>query len=105
MKTNLALVFIMVFAIASHGQPPVALPVIPPMEAHWPLDDGKGSVVTEVIGGLNGTLKNADPAVAWTSGVLGGALHLDGIDDRVIVPHNPAFDFADEAFSVSFMMR
>jgi len=77
---------------------------IPPMVAHWPLDDGKGTIVTDVIGGLNGTLTNADTTTAWISDEFGGALQLDGIDDRIIVPHNPAFDFADEDFSVSFRM-
>ena len=78
---------------------------IPPMTAHFPLDEGKGTTVTEVINGVKGELVNADPAASWISGKLGGALRLDGIDDRVFVPHHPGFDFADESFSVSFQMR
>jgi len=78
---------------------------LPPMTAHFPLDEGKGIVVTDVIGGLNGTLINVDPATAWISGKLGGALHLDGANDRIFIPHNPAFDFSEESFSVSFLLR
>ena len=78
---------------------------LPPMSAHFPLDESKGSVVTEVISGTKGELVNADSTDSWVPGKLGGALYLDGINDRVFVPHNPAFDFADESFTVSFLMR
>ncbi len=75
------------------------------MEAYWPLDDKSGTNVNEEIKGLNGRLKNADPATARVTGKLGGAIKFDGLDDRIIVPSNPAFDFGDEDFSVAFMMR
>ena len=32
-------------------------------------------------------------------------MHFDGKDNRVFFPNNPVFDFADESFSVSFLMR
>ncbi len=77
---------------------------LPPMTAHFPLDETTGNVVTEVISGTEGELVNADSTDSWVPGKLGGALHLDGINDRVFVPHHPAFDFADESFTVSFLM-
>ncbi|MBM4027010.1 MAG: hypothetical protein FJ280_16645 [Planctomycetes bacterium] len=49
--------------------------------AHWKLDDGSGTVVTDSSGnGYNGTLVG-DPA--WVAGVDGGALQFDGRDDYV----------------------
>jgi hypothetical protein len=78
---------------------------IPPMTAHFPLDDRQGAVVTEAVRGLRGELTNADPALAWIAGVVGGALQLDGRAGRVVVPHHEAFDFGDESFSISFWMR
>jgi hypothetical protein len=78
---------------------------VPPMSAHFPLDESEGNVVTEVINGVKGELVNADPSTSWIPGKIGGALHLDGVNDRVFVPHHPGFDFAGESFSVSFMMR
>jgi hypothetical protein len=78
---------------------------IPPMVARFPLDGGKGTLVTETVRGLTGQLVNADPAVAWVNGVEAGALRLDGRSARVIVPSHEAFDFKDESFSVAFWMR
>jgi len=78
---------------------------LPPLAAHFPLDETEGTAVKDVVNNVTGSLNNADAATAWTSGVVGGALHLDGADDRVIVPNHPAYDIADESFSVSLLMR
>lgn len=52
--------------------------------AHWPLDDGSGSTASEVVGGQSGTLLNfPGDASDWVTGVVGGALRFDGIDDFV----------------------
>ena len=77
---------------------------LPPMEAHFTLDETSGNVVKDNIKGLVGTLKDADEN-DWVSGKVGGALHFDGKDNRIFVPNNPAFDFNNEGFSVSFLMR
>lgn len=74
---------------------------IPPMVAHFPLNSGDSVRVTDVVGGIEGTLHNADPKVSWED----GALHLDGIDDRIIVEHDSAFDFGNDSFSIAFWMR
>ena len=78
---------------------------VPSLLAHWPLNYKKGTVVKEVVGGHNGELTNADTAVSWISGKRGGALQLDGVNDRIFVPHNLAFDFAEESFTAAFWMR
>ena len=77
----------------------------PSMTAHFPLDEGRGEVITDVIGGLKGSLVNVDATTAWISGKIRGALDLDGANDRIFIPHSPALDFADESFTVSFWMR
>jgi hypothetical protein len=79
---------------------------VPQMVAHWPLADGSGSVATETVAGLNGALMNFDTSTAWTADAPhGGALTFDGVDDYVVVPHNAAIDFANESFSVSFLLK
>ena len=78
---------------------------LPPITSHFPLDGSDGTQVTDAVSGATGSLNNADPQVSWIDGVIGGALHLDGRDDRIVVPHNPAFDFGRESFSLTFWMR
>lgn len=77
----------------------------PELSAHIPLDEGKGTVITEIINGTTGSLVTMDPENSWISGPLNGALHFNGEDDHIIIPNNPAFDFGDGDFTISFMMR
>ena len=65
--------------------------------AHWPLDETEGDVAYDNAGEndavvLGGAVWQAD------SGQVGGALHLDGIDDYVTA--DPGLNPADEEFSV-----
>ena len=77
----------------------------PTLLAHWPLDDKKGTIVKEVVGGHDGELTNSETSIAWISGPRDGALALDGKNDRIFVPNDLAFDFAEESFTVAFWMR
>lgn len=53
------------------------------LAAHWPLDEGTGTLAGDAgRGGLDGTISGA----TWTSGVHGGALAFDGVDDGVTLP-------------------
>ena len=55
--------------------------------AHWKFDESSGSIATDSTGhGYDGTLVNGP---TWTSGVMDGAIELDGIDDYVEVPGFP----------------
>ena len=76
------------------------------MVAHWPMDDGAGTTVTDVVGGNNGTMVGLDSAAAWIAdGALGGAVSFDNIDGHHIeVPHSDALDFGDVNFSISMMV-
>jgi hypothetical protein len=78
---------------------------LPPLSAHFPLTEGEGTAINDLVGGVMGGLENANPDTAWTSSDRGLALRLDGVDDRVVVPHSPGFDFRDESFSVAFHLR
>ena len=69
--------------------------------AHWPLDEGSGTTVTDVTGnGHDGTFQG-DPE--WVAGELGGALRFDGFDDYVIhtLPAARTFD----SFTVALWVR
>ncbi len=78
---------------------------IPPMTAYFPMDSCYSNIVTDKVSGQKGILTNADPAVSWISGEIGKAVHFDGINDHIIIPHNDAFDFDEESFSITFWMR
>ena len=53
--------------------------------AHWGFDEGSGSIIGDSsVYGNNGTIYGA----IWTTGVIGGALEFDGIDDFVQIPDN-----------------
>jgi hypothetical protein len=80
---------------------------VPSADSHWPLDDGAGLVATDTSANANhGALTNFDGSDFWvTGGAVGGALRMDGIDDYVVMPHDPAYDFADEPFTISFWLK
>ncbi len=53
--------------------------------AHWTFDDtNTSSTVSDTRGSNNLQLENVDLNNAWIPGKVNGALHLDGIDDKVI---------------------
>jgi hypothetical protein len=93
-------------AAAALAAPAAAAPTaLPPLAAHWPLDEGDGVRVRERVAGLAGAVLNADAAHLWTSSDRGLALRLDGVDDRLAVPAHTALDFRGESFSFSCHVR
>ncbi|MBD3649701.1 MAG: LamG domain-containing protein, partial [Alcanivorax sp.] len=71
---------------------------------HWAFDENEGMTAADSSGsGNDGTLANME-SWARTTGVTGGSLGFDGIDDIVRVPHADAIDFADQDFSISFWL-
>jgi hypothetical protein len=54
----------------------------PTLIAHWPFDETEGDVAYDSVAEIDGTLIG-DPVWQPNGGVVGGALHLDGIDDYV----------------------
>jgi len=73
---------------------PIAGSASAKLVGHWRMDEGAGTVAYDTSGyGNNGNLRG-DPA--WTTGALGGALQLDGVDDFVEIPHSARLTVDDE---------
>jgi len=60
---------------------------------YWPLDDSTGSVAHDVSGHhYDGTLYNIDTTIAWSVGMIDGALEFDGSNDYVQIPHTDSLN-------------
>ncbi|MFA6102689.1 MAG: LamG-like jellyroll fold domain-containing protein [Victivallaceae bacterium] len=71
--------------------------------ACWRLDEGSGSGATDSIGRSSGMLQNSP---AWTTGKLGGALALNGVNQFVSVSNNSSdLNIGTGDFSVSLWMQ
>lgn len=66
--------------------------------AYWPFDEGGGAAGVDPVGGNDARLRG-DPA--WTAGVRGQALRLDGVDDYAVIPAL----YLDGDFSVAAWVR
>ncbi len=74
--------------------------VLPEMVAHWPMDEGAGTVAADVVGGNDGTLVGG---VSW---LAEGGVSFDNIDgSHIEVPHADVLDFGDVDFSISMLIR
>jgi hypothetical protein len=72
--------------------------------AHWPLDDGAGTVASDVVGDHDGVVLGGEPT--WVDGVVGGgALELDGVDDRVAVADAATFAPGAADFTLAVWAR
>ena len=70
--------------------------------AHWPLDEGSGSMAADVVGFADGTLIN-NPV--WTDGIVGDALEFDGSGAHVAMSEAGTL-FADPSkFTISLWVR
>jgi len=52
--------------------------------SHWEFDEGSGNIAYDSINGNNGNIYGA----TWTTGIIGGALDFDGVDDYVKTLNN-----------------
>jgi hypothetical protein len=59
--------------------------------SYWRLDENSGATTRDSIGDNDGTITGA----TWTTGVNGSALHFDGVDDYVCVPHSDDFNITN----------
>jgi hypothetical protein len=70
---------------------------------HLPLDTAsRGATPDSSVNGLNGTVVG-DPA--FVEGVDIMAMEFDGVDDRVEIADNPAFDAMSEKFTISAWIK
>jgi hypothetical protein len=69
--------------------------------AHWPFDEGSGSVTANTLdASYNGTL---DGATWEATGQSGSAIRFDGIDDRVSIPGG--FNISGSAFTIALWFK
>jgi hypothetical protein len=66
--------------------------------AHWKLDETDGNTASDSAGGCDGVVYG-EPLWQPDSGMVGGALEFDGIDDRIVVEHSLS-DSEYESFSI-----
>lgn len=70
---------------------------------NWDFNDGNGTTLTDVKGGVNGTLVNFDdPNAAWVDGKYGKGLQFDGVKTYIQIPGTEKLDLQDFTFSVWF---
>ena len=96
----LFVLFILFFALVKNN---AQLSTDTNLVAHWPMDEGAGTMVTDVVGGNNGTMVGLDPLTAW---IINGGVSFNDLDNNHIeVPHADVIDFGDVDFTISFLVR
>ncbi|MCF6175145.1 MAG: right-handed parallel beta-helix repeat-containing protein [Victivallaceae bacterium] len=71
-------------------------------QAAWQLDETSGSTANDSNGVCDGTLQNSP---IWLSGIIGGALELNGSDQYVTIPDDASLDIGTEDFSISMWFQ
>ncbi|ELR69992.1 hypothetical protein C900_04436 [Fulvivirga imtechensis AK7] len=67
----------------------------------WNFNSCEGTVLSESVNGLNGTVTGA----TWTEGYNEQGLYLDGVDDYVSIPDDPTNDFGDNNFTIAYWVK
>ncbi|MHC4431800.1 MAG: LamG domain-containing protein [Planctomycetota bacterium] len=70
--------------------------------AHWPFDEGAGTVANDVTGNGNGGTLNGDPQ--WVAGMHGGALEFDG-DDFVDCGNQDMLNFGTGDWTITAWIK
>ena len=68
----------------------------------WKFDETNGPIAYDSSG--NGNDGNLSGGPTWTSGKIGGALHLDGVDDYVKVMHSDELNLVN-SFSIALWVK
>jgi hypothetical protein len=77
---------------------PPCLALTENLVAHWTFDEGSGDTAFDSSGnGNHGMLIGP----TWTTGVVGGALEFDGVDNEVRVPDSPSLAPGATSFALS----
>ena len=74
----------------------------PGLVGWWRFNDGSGTIASDSSGnGNNGTLEGS-PVPSWTTGINGGALSFNGINDYVDIPNSPSLQIGGNAITLAF---
>ncbi len=80
---------------------PELIPGAEPL-AHWPMDEGTGTVTEDIVGSNDGTLING---TSWITGIDSYGLQFDGIDDRVDCGSLDALNMGNKDFTISTWVK
>ena len=73
------------------------------MVAHWPMNEGVDTVITDLINGNNGAMIGLNTADAWLEE---GGVSFDNLDGHHIeVPHADSYNFGNDSFTISMLVR
>lgn len=61
--------------------------------AYWKFDEGSGTTASDFYNSNPGTLINGP---TWTTGISGGAINFDGVNDFVKIAHNSSLDLTGD---------
>ena len=75
----------------------------PMASLNMPFDTNSSTTTKDYSGhGNNGTIKNAK----WVpSGVVGGSMYFDNVNDRILIPSDASLNFGTGSFSIVFWMN
>jgi len=77
-------------------------PLPPGLISYWSFDDLSGTIANDPISHNNGILKNGP---VWTTGIIGGAISLDGVDDFVDCGTASNMNFGTGPFTVELWVN
>lgn len=69
---------------------------------YWKFDEGSGNIAQDSSG--NGNFGSVNDAT-WMNGVVGQALHFDGIDDWVSIPTSPTLEITGNQITFEFWVK
>jgi len=76
---------------------------------YWRLEGSSESIAEDCINANNGTLltDGSGPEASWVpSGMVGGAVHFAGdANDRVVIPHDSAYNWGTGAFAIEAWIK
>lgn len=87
MRCNLIVLFIIVaICVVINCDDALAFGMI----SNWSFEEGSGTIAHDSVGPNNGTIYGA----TWTTGIVGGALSFDGVNDYIYVGDVPSLDIS-----------
>ncbi|UCD36912.1 MAG: T9SS type A sorting domain-containing protein [Fidelibacterota bacterium] len=73
--------------------------------AHWPLDEGSGSLAEDITGNGHWAYLYNMPSTVWVAGKLNSGLEFDGIEDYLKIKNNELINISVRGFTAAFWLR